>query len=210
VLDRPLPGLEEQTSACKEPGSTSPGPAKKTNGKEACSKHTGQTSPTTPTSATSQTHHASTFSAGDSHAKISAWQASGQDSQETEACSPLSTSGSQSLFSPVGYSWKTYQGCCQAIVEETWPDSSTKWGPLAMGGPTGLSMLDTSAYRSAGGESSSVPVEPILQMILERQPDSRYELSGKAAAGILRRAGRRGRKLPPMLEEALKRVAETQ
>jgi len=44
-------------------------------------------------------------------------------------------------------------------------------------------------------------------MILEARADSRYELSSRAAAGILRRAGRRGRKLPEMLEAALRAVA---
>jgi hypothetical protein len=78
-----------------------------------------------------------------------------------------------------------------------------------MGGPTGFSMLDTSEYRNAGGESSSVPVEPTLSSILEQRADSRYALSGKAAAGILRRAGRRGRTLPPMLEAALRAVAHS-
>jgi hypothetical protein len=81
---------------------------------------------------------------------------------------------------------------------------------LGMGGPTGFSMLDTSAYRNAGGESSSAPVEPTLSSILEPHPSSRYALSGKAAAGILRRAGRRGRTLPPALEQALQAVAKSQ
>jgi len=60
------------------------------------------------------------------------------------------------------------------------------------------------------GESSLSPVEPTLSSVLERQADSRYALSSKAAAGILRRAGRRGRTLPPMLESALRAVAESQ
>ena len=68
-------------------------------------------------------------------------------------------------------------------------------------------MPDTSEFRSVVGESSLLPVEPTLSMILEARADSRYELSSRAAAGILRRAGRRGRKLPELLEEALRAVA---
>jgi hypothetical protein len=68
-------------------------------------------------------------------------------------------------------------------------------------------MPDTSEFRSVVGESSLLPVEPTLSMILEERADSRYALSSRAAAGILRRAGRRGRKLPEALERALKIVA---
>jgi hypothetical protein len=70
-----------------------------------------------------------------------------------------------------------------------------------------FSMPDTSEFRSVVGESSLLPVEPTLSMILEVQADSRYELSSRAAAGILRRAGRRGRKLPEALQAALEAVA---
>jgi len=73
----------------------------------------------------------------------------------------------------------------------------------------GFSMPATSEFRSGVGESSLSPAEPTLSSILEPQADSRYALSSKAAAGILRRAGRRGRTLPPMLEDALRRVAQS-
>jgi len=36
----------------------------------------------------------------------------------------------------------------------------------------------------------------------------RYFLSGKACAGILRRAAKRGKTLPPLLEQALRSVVE--
>jgi hypothetical protein len=36
----------------------------------------------------------------------------------------------------------------------------------------------------------------------------RYFLSGKACAGILRRAAKRGKTLPPLLESALRSVVE--
>jgi hypothetical protein len=65
-------------------------------------------------------------------------------------------------------------------------------GPL----PTAFSTLNF-------GECPSVVVESRLSQILEDTPPSKYFLSAKACAGILRRAMRRGKKLPPELEAAL-------
>ena len=53
------------------------------------------------------------------------------------------------------------------------------------------------------GESPSVAVESRLSQILEATPPRKYSLSAKACAGILRRAERRGKSLPPELEQAL-------
>ena len=53
------------------------------------------------------------------------------------------------------------------------------------------------------GESPNVDVESHLSQILEAQPQEKYYLSAKACQGILRRAERRGKKLPPMLKQAL-------
>ena len=53
------------------------------------------------------------------------------------------------------------------------------------------------------GESPNAAVESHLWQILEDTPHPKYSLSAKACAGILRRAERRGKKLPPELEEAL-------
>ena len=236
--DRLFPGSEEPTSDSSEQVSTSRGPASGTTGSAASSPPTSPASLTTPMSETSQMqwqgfddyNHSltgevqctmrrdqrglvaslpSTSSSEDSPAKTSASPASAEDSTESAASSPSSSCESLSLFDPVGYSWRTYPDSCQATVDGIWLASSTSWGPVATGGPTGFSMLDTSVSRSVGGESSSAPVEPTLTSILERQPSSRYALSGKAAAGILRRAGRRGMVLPPALEAALKAVAES-
>jgi hypothetical protein len=40
-----------------------------------------------------------------------------------------------------------------------------------------------------------------------RDVPQRYSLSPKACAGILRRAKKRGKSLPPMLEQALRSIA---
>jgi len=51
------------------------------------------------------------------------------------------------------------------------------------------------------GESPSVAVESHLSQILEAQPLPKYSLSAKACSGILRRAQRRGKTLPPLLQK---------
>ncbi len=77
-----------------------------------------------------------------------------------------------------------------------------------MGSPTEFWTLSTSEwgsgpepFRSAGDVSS-------LSDVLETGPlPPRYSLSAKACSGILRRAERRGKALPPMLKAALEAVA---
>ena len=56
------------------------------------------------------------------------------------------------------------------------------------------------------GECPSVAVESTLSQILEANVPGKYSLSAKACAGILRRAERRGKELPPMLKAALEYV----
>ena len=53
------------------------------------------------------------------------------------------------------------------------------------------------------GEKPRIPIIKKLRQILERKPHPKYKLSVKACIGILKRALRRGKKLPPALENAL-------
>lgn len=53
------------------------------------------------------------------------------------------------------------------------------------------------------GESPSEESVSHLSQILEDSPPQKYCLSAKACLGTLTRAKRRGKKLPPMLKEAL-------
>jgi hypothetical protein len=62
----------------------------------------------------------------------------------------------------------------------------------------------TSGCHSDGDACSCAPS---LTEILEPNASEKYSLSQKAAAGILRRATRRGRSLPPQLDETLRAVA---
>ena len=66
---------------------------------------------------------------------------------------------------------------------------------------TAFSMLNT-------GESPNDAVESTLSQILEENVPEKYYLSAKACEGILRRAERRGKQLPPMLKEALEQMIE--
>jgi hypothetical protein len=67
----------------------------------------------------------------------------------------------------------------------------------------GLPHLKSSLAMLNFSEAPRVPVETKLSDILEPNADERYHLSKKACEGILRRANRRGKKLPEMLEQAL-------
>ena len=66
-----------------------------------------------------------------------------------------------------------------------------------------FAMLNTTEFPSDGGVSSS------LADVLETSVLPKYYLSAKACAGILRRAEKRGRELPPSLQTALEHVALT-
>jgi hypothetical protein len=70
-----------------------------------------------------------------------------------------------------------------------------------MGSPTGFLTLNTS-------ESHKDAEECLLSDTLEiGDLPQRFYLSPKACKGILNRAERRGKKLPPMLKEALEQQA---
>ena len=61
------------------------------------------------------------------------------------------------------------------------------------------------------GEYPSVEKESTLSQILEDNVPEKYYLSAKACEGVLRRAERRGKELPPMLKEALEQqIARTE
>jgi len=72
-----------------------------------------------------------------------------------------------------------------------------------MGGPTESLTLN-------GSEWPKGAVVCSLSDVLETAAvPQRFFLSAKACAGILRRAERRGKKLPAMLEDALRMVSST-
>jgi hypothetical protein len=77
-----------------------------------------------------------------------------------------------------------------------------------MGGPTGFWTLNGSEHNGIHAPSRSAGDVCSLSDVLETQPlPQRFSLSAKACAGILRRAERRGKALPPMLKQALEQTA---
>lgn len=76
-----------------------------------------------------------------------------------------------------------------------------------MGSPTECWTLSTSEYPNGDGACSSSLADVLEPPTVEGL--SKYFLSQKAAQGILRRAGRRGRSLPEPLETALRAVASS-
>lgn len=61
-------------------------------------------------------------------------------------------------------------------------------------------------YSFAGHRS--VVEESTLSQILQDNVPEKYYLSAKACEGILRRADRRGKQLPPLLKDALEQMIE--
>lgn len=84
--------------------------------------------------------------------------------------------------------------------------SQPYWMPYrnsGMGGPTAAVTLNTSVWPRDGSVCS-------LSAVLETcDVPPKYFLSPTACRGILRRAAKRGRELPPQLQAALQQVAES-
>ena len=79
-----------------------------------------------------------------------------------------------------------------------------------MGSPTGFLTLNTSEWNHTLGPFPSDGGVCSLSDILETGGvPQRFYLSARACAGILRRAEKRGRALPPSLQQALEHAALT-
>ena len=142
-----------------------------------------------------------TFWSGERPANPSQSQDSGRDSttQGGDSCLPfLKSLGVSGLD---GLSGKMSPASCPATEEGILVPSLGRWASWGMGGPTGSWTLNGSEWPkdavvcslSATLETGSLP--------------PRFYLSPKACAGILRRAEKRGKELPPMLKKALEQVA---
>lgn len=75
-------------------------------------------------------------------------------------------------------------------------DGASAWWLTLTDTPQGISSLNVS-------EEPNLLVYTKLSQILEENPDPKYNLTPKACAGILRRAERRGKKLPEALKAVL-------
>ncbi len=75
-------------------------------------------------------------------------------------------------------------------------DGVSAWWSILTDPLQGTSSLNDS-------EEPKIPAPTKLSQILEENPDPKYNLTPKACAGILRRAERRGKKLPEALKTVL-------
>lgn len=144
-------------------------------------------------------------SAADSLVKTSASPADAQGSTVSEAgCSSSSPELPMTLFGTEGgSSLRTYPDFFPAKADEISPSFLRRWPTSGFTtSPGECWTADTSECPSGGGEFSSLPD------VLEEQVPERFYLSPRAAAGILRRAEKRGRELPQHLESALRALSE--
>jgi len=142
----------------------------------------------------------STFWSEERPASRSAWRACEKDSGTQGAGSCLPFLKSLNVSGLDGLSGKMSPASCPATEEGILVPSSGRWGSWGMGGPTGSWTLNGSDWHN--GASAC-----LLSDILETGPlPERYYLSPKACQGILRRAEKRGKQLPPMLRDALEAV----
>ena len=133
----------------------------------------------------------------------------GKECKTPEATSPSPILDWLTSSSPSGSFMKTCQVCSVSTEDGILVPSSGRWGSSAMGGPTECWTLNISeAPRNVAGESSSWPVATLSQVLETGELPQRFYLSPKACAGILRRAAKRGKALPPMLEAALRQAAK--
>ena len=117
----------------------------------------------------------------------------------------------QSLIgiAPPGWYGRTSPVCCQQTEEGHLEPFSGAWASSGMGSPTGFWTLNTSEHADTLEPSRKGGAVCSLSHILETgDVPQRYYLTPKACAGILRRAEKRGKKLPPPLFQALQTVAQ--
>lgn len=146
----------------------------------------------------------STSSAVGVRVKTSASPGSVRDSPAHDPASSSSSHGApMSLFGQEdGCSLRTSPGCSIPSLDEISPSWSARWATSGFTtSPGECWTADTSECPSDGDASSS-----LADVLLETVPD-RFYLSPRAAAGILRRAEKRGRELPRALAEALSDLA---
>ena len=105
-------------------------------------------------------------------------------------------------ISPSGWFGRTSPASCLATEDGILEPSSGRWASSGMGSPTECLTLNTSEWPKDAGVCS-------LSDTLETgNVPQRFFLSAKACQGILRRAEKRGKKLPPQLHKALHSVAQ--
>ena len=149
-----------------------------------------------------------TFFAEEPPASPSATQDSERDwmTRVVSSCSPLVPL--LQGIGPDGWFGRTCPASCHQTEDGTLVPSSGSWASSGMGSPTAFWTLSTSAWTGTLAPSPNDGSVCSLSDVLETgEVPQRYFLSAKACAGILRRADKRGRALPPPLHAALKAAA---
>ena len=137
-----------------------------------------------------------TSSTEGSHAKTYQWPASGPVLGESAAVCGLSLSGCCPNCGHDGSLLRMSPDFYPRTVEQTSPSSSTPWKNSGIASGGRYWTHNSLASRNAAAACS-------LSQVLEPQVSKRYFLSAKAAAGILIRAHRRAKALPPVLWDSL-------
>lgn len=129
-----------------------------------------------------------------------------------DSCSPILKS--LGVYGLDGLCGKMSPVFCQAGEDGTLVPSSGRWANSGTGGPTGCLTLNTAEWTDDGprpcrkeGDGFSSLVSTLSEILEVGNLPPRFLLSARACAGILRRAERRGKQLPPMLKQALDQAA---
>ena len=104
-------------------------------------------------------------------------------------------------IAPAGWFGKTSPVSFQATEDGTLPPSFSGWASAGMGSPTECLTLSISDWHSDASVCS------LSQVLEDGSLPPQYFLSGQACRGILRRAEKRGKRLPTQLLHALQAVA---
>ena len=133
---------------------------------------------------------------------LSPLQDSVKDSKTQEGILPSSIVEFLTTLDPSGSFGKTCQASSVPTKDGILVPSSGRWLNSGMGSHIGFLMLKTS-------ESHKDAEESLLSDILETGDlPQRFFLSPTACSGILRRASKRGKALPPLLQVALEDTAK--
>ena len=144
----------------------------------------------------------STFLWEEPLANPSASQDCEKDWQTRVATSCLPTAQLLNAIAPSGWYGRTSPVSCRLTEDGTLEPSLECWQNSGMGSPTGFLTLNTLEWPSAAVVCS-------LSDTLETgNVPQRFYLSATACKGILRRAEKRGKELPPTLREALQMSAQ--
>jgi hypothetical protein len=190
------------TSDSTEQVSDASGKSKKINRATECCHDIGQKPSVVNSSKMSQSLDTDdpTLFAGDFRAKTHPWQESAKAWLEREQDSGGSSIAFLQSLSLASASSKTCPACLALMEGEISSSLFEGWRNSGIASRGQCWTLNTVEWRNGATACS-------LSEVLETDVAPKYFLSPKACVGILRRAEKRGKALPALLEAALKAVA---